>query len=236
MLPTFVLGNPGRGAQRKPRETLRKRTTKSQNNLARRSGRSRPCGATLRDRADQVPAKQPCDPFRTTLQDGAGDQVPAEQPCEAERTTKSLLNNLATRSRRPGPYRATSRGGTGDRVPAEQPREAEQMIKSLSSNLARRSGRLGPCRATLPKGRAIGSHASLTSVREGRPNDVSPRQRDKTGHHQTTPRARVQRRKVPDEHQMTPRYILSHAKPPPTSGASQSHSKGSQHQSLPEKL
>jgi hypothetical protein len=197
------LGNPGRGAQRKPKETLWKRTTKSQNNLARRSGRPRPYGATLRDGADQVPTKQPCDPFRTTLRDEAGDQVPAEQPCEAERTTKSLLNNLARRSGRPGLCRATSRGGTGDQVPAEQPREAEQMIKSLSSNLAWRSGRLGPCRATFPEGRATGSRASLTSVREGRPNDVSPRQRDKTGHHQTTPRARVQRRKVPNEHQTT---------------------------------
>jgi hypothetical protein len=100
-----------------------------------------------------------------------------------------MSSNHARYSGGPSPYRATLRGGAGDQISVEQPCEAEQATKSLPRNLARRSRRPSPCRETLPE----------ISVREGRPNDTSPRQRDKVGHHQTMSGPRVQRRNVSED-------------------------------------
>jgi hypothetical protein len=193
MFAKHVLGIQEKSAQTKPKKTLQKEPKSLSSIPARRSRRPSPC--------------------RATLWGGAGDQVPAQQSREAERATKSLPSSLARRSGWPSPYRATLWGGADDQVLTEQPCKAEWATKSLPSNLVRQSEWTSPYRATLPERRATKSHASMTSVREGRPNDAIPHRWDKTDHHQSMPGSWVQRQKIPNGHQMTPRRVLSQGHP-----------------------
>jgi hypothetical protein len=94
----LLSGTSERGAQRKPKKTLRNRPKSLPRNLARQSGQPSPYQATLRGRT--------------------GYQVPIEQPCEVKRMTKTLSSNLTRRSERQSPCRATLRGGAGVQVPA----------------------------------------------------------------------------------------------------------------------
>jgi hypothetical protein len=100
------------------------------------------------------------------------------------------------------PSNLASRSGAHNQVSVDQPCEMKRTTKSMSSRLARRSRRPSLCPTNLSK----------AGVREGRPNDTSPHQQDKTGHHQTTYGPLVRRRNVCDGHQTTPHHILSHAK------------------------